>query len=187
MKDAKRWFLGAWCIGLVVACGGIAQPLGETDDPVGAAGSSMTSTGGSGGGSGGGNGSNLGGPAHPCETACLQEIFSAHVASCKLCHTDQPSPYGLQSSGLDLQSPGVTARLKDIPAKHGDLAIGMSAADCPTGDKLLDTANPENSWLLKKIRGMQGACGTSMPQPPTLLKPAEQQCVQTYVYCVAGQ
>jgi hypothetical protein len=106
------------------------------------------------------------------------------IADCKLCHA---SPGGLTSAGLDLESPNVSARLKDVPAKHTDTSPAGSVPNCPVGDKLIDSANPTESWLLKKLRGQQGECGTSMPQPPTTLTLAELNCMETYVFCVAAQ
>ena len=116
-----------------------------------------------------------------CEVPCIVDVFQTQPTLCKLCHT---APPGLKSSGLDLASPGFTARLKDIPAVHGDLGAMMATAMCPTADKLIDTANPANSWLLKKIHGEQGTCGT--PMPSTGMLTADQKtCVETYVKCVA--
>lgn len=175
------WGLG-W-VGFLVACGGITQPLGDLEGGSGNSTGSSSTGGSSHSATGGGNTAG----SHPCETECVQKVFAGQATSCKLCHSNLPLPNGVQSSSLDLQSPGFTARLKDVPAKHTDLAMGMSYADCPTGDKLIDTANPENSWLLKKLQGKQGACGTAMPQPPTTLKADEMACMTTYVYCVAGQ
>lgn len=129
-----------------------------------------------------------------CEVACVKAVFTGTIASCKLCHSKTPAPDGLQSSGLDLESPNVTSRLADIPAKHMDIVPDPQSSKptvmCPTGDKLIDLTTPANSWLLKKIHGMQDQsattmCGTQMPQPPTTLKADEITCMETYVNCVA--
>jgi hypothetical protein len=122
---------------------------------------------------------------HPCETACVRDVFAEDVADCKLCHAAKTSADGgLQSSGLDLESPNPTARLKDVPAKHADLP--PASAGCPVGDKLIDSASPEDSWLLKKLRGQQGSCGSPDPQIGPL-PPSEMACMEKYVYCVAGK
>jgi hypothetical protein len=163
-------------------CGGVTeQPLGDVAGSSSTGGTSDHQSAGSGGS---GNGS----PApHGCEDPCLQKILTGSAASCKLCHTAKTTDMGgLQSSGLDLESPNVTARLKDVTAKHLDISPGMPTM-CPTGDFLVDTANPHNSWLLRKIKGQQGTCGTQMPQPPTSLRGDEVACIESYVYCVAGQ
>jgi hypothetical protein len=52
------------------------------------------------------------------------------------------------------------------------------------GDKLIDGTNVENSWLLNKINGMQGACGERMPAGG-ILNQAERQCLTNWVRCVA--
>src|SRR6185503_4417832 len=69
----------------------------------------MPSAGATTGGSGGAAGDT-------CFIQCVTDIMSKDVGDCKLCHSNMPAPAGLQSAGLDLMSPGVTARLKDMPA-----------------------------------------------------------------------
>jgi hypothetical protein len=149
--------------------------------------STTTPTGGTSATTGGATtgGSTTGGaPAAGCDTACIKDIFQVQPLLCVLCHNSNAmSP--LKSSGLDLKSDGFTARLKNIPAMHTDLAMGMTAADCPTGDKLIDTMNPSASWLLKKIEGQQGACGTPMPSTGAL-SATQKTCMETYIACVAG-
>jgi hypothetical protein len=181
MKSIKvRCF---WGFGLLLllatgSCGGVTQPLGD----VGGAGSTSDHE-----SSGSEDGSGNNGPS-ACETECVKKVFTGSAASCKLCHTSQSTnDGGLQSSNLDLQSPNVTARLKDVPAQHLDIPATTPTVMCPTGDLLIDSAAPQNSWLLKKLMGQQGTCGTKMPQPPTNLTAAEIACMQTYIFCVAGQ
>jgi hypothetical protein len=192
-----KWGLG----GLLVlgACGGSTQPLGDVT--VGTAGSGNTAGAGgmslSVGGmslSVGGTSLSVGGaslsggsastllPSNACEVECVREIFQRSPVLCKLCHNSM----GLKSSGLDFASDGFTDRLKDVPARHADLGQGMSAQDCPVGDKLIDSVTPDNSWLLKKIRGLQGNCGTVMPSTGSLGL-GQRSCVENYVYCVAAQ
>jgi hypothetical protein len=138
-----------------------------TPPPAGGSGSSAGS--GAGGGAAGG-GSTLA----ACETPCMTTVLAAQ---CKLCHSTM-----LKLSGtLDFETPGYSARLKDKPAEH----MGSTPGPCPTGDKLIDSATPANSWLLKKVTDMQGMCGTVMPAP-TPLPAADQACFTTYVNCVAG-
>jgi hypothetical protein len=84
---------------------------------------------------------------------------------------------------LDLASPGYTARLKDVPAVHGDLPMGKMT--CMAGDKLIDTSNPDASWLKKKIEGNQGQCGDQMPSTG-MLTADQKACLETYITCVAG-
>lgn len=168
MRQLLGYGLGCGLVGLAIACGGEVRELGDA-----AAGSTGTA------GTGAGSGGSASVP-HVCETACVENIFRQELTLCKLCHGS-----ALQSSGLNLELPDVTARLKDVPAKHGDLAMGMTPADCPVGDKLIDSANPEASWLLKKITGQQGNCGTVMPSAGTL-SPAQRACIETYVHCVAA-
>ncbi|RYZ07973.1 MAG: hypothetical protein EOO73_09740 [Myxococcales bacterium] len=99
------------------------------------------------------------------------------LQTCNACHSS-----ALKLGMLDL-SPGYSARLKDAPATHSE--IPNANPDCPSGDKLIDSANKDASWLLKKVSGQQGTCGGPMPAPPGLMG-ADLQCVQTYVGCVVA-
>jgi hypothetical protein len=131
------------------------QVTGCTDSPA---------TGGSGGSGGGG--------ATACDTACMTALISG---TCITCHTTT-TPLG----ALDLQSPGLAARLKDQAAQHAGID---NPQGCPTGDKLIDSANVSASWLLKKITKQQGNCGT--PMPPQGASDADIACVTAYVNCVS--
>lgn len=167
----KFGLVGLWLVG---ACGGISQQRGDvTDGAAGAAGRANT---------GGVGGTSTLSPSNACEAVCVREIFQSNPTMCKLCHNNM----GLASSGMDFASDGFTARLKDVPARHADLPPGMSARDCPIGDKLIDSVTPDESWLLKKIRGLQGKCGSSMPAAG-MLSLGERACLENYVYCVAAQ
>jgi len=176
--------LGVGASVLALFAVGCPQPadLANPQDYPTAAGTG-TGTGGSGTAGSGTAGTSSG---SSCETDCIKDIFQKQTVLCKLCHQAKPaSEMGLQSAGLNLESDGFTDRLKNVPSKHTDLAAGMSAADCPTGDKLIDTANPSASWLLKKIQGTQGSCGTPMPSTGTL-SASQKTCMETYIACVAG-
>jgi hypothetical protein len=73
--------------------------------------------------------------------------------------------------------PGIPAMLLDQPATHGDINCAQPGmpfrecmpselpATCPPNALLLDSANPENSWVLRKLRGDE-SCGDAMPLPP---------------------
>jgi hypothetical protein len=155
-----------------VGCPEAADLANPEDYPVGP-------SGGTGGGATAGTGTGGGGStsANACEVDCVNKIFQIDMMPCMFCHTSAG-----KLGDLDLQSPGYTARLKNQPAKH--TGITGSTASCPTGDKLIDTANPANSWLLKKIHDEQDMCGTIMPQTGSLT-PAQKTCLETYVACVA--
>ena len=170
MKRNLAGWATALALGLLVpSCGGV-EVLG--DAPAGGAGTGGTHQG------AGGTASVGGSSDHACETACVRELFNEKITPCKLCHGA-----ATQLGALDLESPNVTARLKDVPARHTDFLNGMG--QCPIGDKLIDTATPDASWLLRKIRGQQGSCGTPMPQTG-LITAAQSSCIEAYVHCVAG-
>jgi hypothetical protein len=84
-----------------------------------------------------------------------------------------------------LETPAdLAAQLKDVRATHGDLQSPAIATDCGTDDKLIDSRDVEASWLLKKIRGQQGRCGTVMP-PTGALDEAKRACIVEFATCVA--
>lgn len=137
------------------------------------------------GGGSGGSGS-MGGSAtgpDPCEVACVTKVFTGTPAACKLCHS---TAMDTRLGGLDLQSAGITARMKGVAAQHIGIDPPAMAGDCPAGDKLIDVDNPANSWLLKKLKGMQKTCGTAMPSTSPL-GAADMACMETYISCVAGK
>ncbi len=107
-------------------------------------------------------------PGLDVDTACLTAIFTA---SCTLsvCHSGTAE----LAAHLDLASPGVNKRLIDIKASH------ETATGCKTGDKLIDSANPDQSWLLLKLTKTDQVCGSPMPIGPPLA--ADQiACVTKY-------
>lgn len=112
---------------------------------------------------------------------CLQTLFSGTgKCSGNVCHSAGAMPAG----GLDLTSPNVAARLINVPATHGDIDFDGGGVTCPMA-KLIDTSNPSASWLLIKINGTQGTCGSAMPQVGTLTS-AEKTCIQNYVTTVSA-
>lgn len=140
----------------------------------GASGGSASGGSASGGSASGGGGSAAGGGGSlaACETACMAKVLE----TCTLCHSTA-MPLGM----LDLQTPGYSARLKDQSATHS--GITTANPECPSGDKLIDSANKDASWLLKKVSGGQGTCGDAMP--PGGLQGDQLKCAQDYVSCVA--
>lgn len=172
MNGRRHWVTAAAL--LLVACGGETQPLGEVAGGSGGTGGSASGNGGTGGGASADS---------VCETPCFRAIVSQGAIACKVCHSANPAAR-LDMGTLDMESPGYAARLKDEPSAHKGI-VG-DASGCPKGDKIIDSANPANSWLLKKILGQQGACGTVMPSTGAL-SPADQACMQTFVNCVANR
>lgn len=121
-----------------------------------------------------------GGTAAACEVDCIKDLFQKQFV-CKVCHSKGAAQ--TTGGGLDLESDGFTSRLKDKSAKHE--GMGVDKANCPVGDKLIDSASPAESWLLKKINNAQGMCGKVMP-PSGSLMPAQKSCIETYITCAAG-
>jgi hypothetical protein len=94
-------------------------------------------------------------------TAC-PDIPAFFTMRCALsgCHTSM-TPAGL----LDLQSPNPGSRIIGV----------MSQCGGPLGDP----ANPDNSVILKKLKGNQ--CGTRMPLGLNPLSNGEIDCIKTWI------
>jgi hypothetical protein len=157
-----------------VGGGGSTSSAGS--DP-GGAGSSAGSA-----GSNAGAGGPVGGSAGSAGTAatgglpsCVAALFVNGTGKCtnNACHAKTASP----AAGLDLASPGVESRLVDQLAGHQGLD---ASAVCSKTDKLIDSADPSQSWVLKKIMGQQGSCGVRMPYGGTLTA-TELTCLQTWI------
>jgi len=159
-----------------VACPepGDLQNPGNYPAPVAVAG--QAATGGSAATTAGTGGGDTAGPG--CESACMATIINTPSTGCKACHGASVKLAGT----LDLETAGYGARLRDQAAEHAGVTPG---AACPSGDKMIDSANPSESWLLKKVTNMQGDCGTVMPLGGAL-PAADQECFTTFVNCVAG-
>lgn len=117
------------------------------------------------------SGGSGGSGAMSCETSCMTALIAG---TCLTCHSK-----GAPQGQLDLESAGLSARLKDQLAKHATVDNPQA---CPSGDKLIDSATPSASWLLKKVSKQQGGCGMMMP--PQGASEADIACVSAYVSCV---
>ena len=116
-------------------------------------------------------------PALAVDTTCLTAVFAANCATVA-CHKGR-----VLGADLDLDSPGVNARLIDVVATHKD---AMPTAGCLTGDKLIDTANPSASFLLAKVTKTMDAlnCGFTMPIG-SMLSAEDLACLNKYVQDVS--
>jgi hypothetical protein len=140
------------------ATGGITSTGGTT----GAGGT--TSTGGTAGPTGGAA------PSMVTLDACVKNVFSTQ---CTACHsTALKDSFG----GLDLSGDAVITRLKDVAATHKGVS---NPTACVSGALLINSANPAESVLLKRVQGTQN-CGTPMPFAPGLTGD-NLKCIQDWV------
>jgi|HubBroStandDraft_1064217.scaffolds.fasta_scaffold04083_3 hypothetical protein len=111
--------------------------------------------------------------APPVElTGCAAQVPTAIFgASCEAtdCHNSRDHNYD-----LDLQSPGVAARLVNQPS----LEIA--------GLFLIDPNNWMQSYILLKVELAQPPAGTQMPQTGTKLNASQISCLQQYVEAEAA-
>jgi hypothetical protein len=111
--------------------------------------------------------------AAPVElTGCAAQVPEAIFGeSCEgnTCHNAKDHQYD-----LDLQSPGVAARLVNQPS----LEIGTLL--------LIDPSNWSQSFLLLKVEEAQPPAGSQMPQQGTKLNSAQIACLQQWVEAEAA-
>ena len=111
------------------------------------------------------------------DTVDLTCVTAAFKRTCT-----QPGCHSASSPAahLDLATPGFAGRMVDVTATN-ELAGGAC-----TPSKLIDSANPGMSWLLAKIMGTQGTCGSLMPVIGTLSSD-EKTCITTFVNAEAKE
>jgi len=184
--------------GLAAALTLAGCPVGaDLEDPerfaVGGTGGTTAASGGTAGsgtsGSGGTAGSGLGTPDPGCDYVTVLNSNCARTA----CHNTRS-----KISGLDLTpDANLAARLKDVPATHGDIDCsngGVFMACVPEscasfGDApLVDSANPDNSWILHKLNATHNDCGLEMPIPPgdTGFDATRLDCLDKLVRAIAA-
>lgn len=109
--------------------------------------------------------------ASVCPTQMQTQFFSTRCAM-EGCHV-QYEPQG----GLDFVSPDLAGRLVDV-----------QATTC-AGRKLIDSENPEQSFLLARL-APDPMCGDRpvlrMPADGNHLDAAEMACVRAWVFALAG-
>jgi hypothetical protein len=100
---------------------------------------------------------------------------------------------GSPPSGLDLTpDAGLVSRLKDGPAKFGDIICGdvvcpVPPASCPVPGSVLlvDSVNPDASWMLTKMGNGTLDCGD--PMPGTAYEgPDDQACIENLIEAIAA-
>ncbi len=108
-------------------------------------------------------------PAPPCTLSVdLESGLLRPRCATSGCHSESD-----QAAGLDLQSPGVLARLS-----------GAGAVTCP-GRVLVVPGRPSQSYLLDKL-GPSPACGRTMPLGAAPLSADEVSCLRRWVSLAMG-
>jgi hypothetical protein len=108
---------------------------------------------------------------------CAEDVTMALKKNCSRagCHSTLD-----KYAELDLTNPAaIAAQMVDKVAMHGDIgcqlagqpfractAAELTALGCPSNAMLIDSQNPDASWVITKLRGMQGECGDVMPIAP---------------------
>lgn len=108
------------------------------------------------------------------------QIF-AKTCGASSCH-DAKEP----EANLDLESPGVEARLIDVPADCAEPdPDDPEACVCP--DRLLvDSQNPDASYLLEKVTQEVPECDDRMPLLTGNLRSREVECLRTWILQITG-
>ncbi len=119
-----------------------------------------------------GGGMGTAGSGDGVDLTCITPLITKSCANSPICHLAG----AMQGGGLDLSSPNFASRLVDVAATHKDV---IDPTTC-MASKLIDTADATKSWLLAKINGTQGACGSAMPIGPALSN-ADKACMTKFV------
>jgi hypothetical protein len=174
--------LGSLCV-LMFGLGGACTvernlPLGDWPEAGagGSAGSGGSTTGGSGSSAGSGGGASTGSGGEFLGVGCdYVTVLKTNCARAG-CHNARTAVAGLDLTPTP--AAGLVARLKDQPASHAQIDCGNGdpyfecvPASCPApGSALLvDSANPDDSWILRKLTGTHNDCGSQMPMAPVLM------------------
>ncbi|MGE0321226.1 MAG: hypothetical protein AB7K71_16040 [Polyangiaceae bacterium] len=105
----------------------------------------------------------------------------AKTCGASSCH-DEKKP----EADLDLKSPGVAERLIDVPA-HCSQPDPNDPEACVCPDRLLiDSQNPEASYLLEKVSQEVPECDDRMPLLTSNLKSRDVECIRSWILEVTG-
>ena len=183
--------------GLAAAVTLAGCPVGaDLEDPgrfvVGTGGTSST-TGGTGSTTGGTSaGGTGGGLVVTCAGTDYVTVLNSNCAR-SACHNTRS-----HIAGLDLTpDANLATRLKDVAATHGEIDCGNGGpfmecvpATCPPagGALLVDSASPDDSWILQKINATHDDCGLAMPIAPgdVGFDAARKACLDTLVRAIAA-
>jgi hypothetical protein len=121
-----------------------------------------------------------------CGTTDPEELFTTTCAK-SFCHGKSAV------AGLDLRTdPGLASRLLDQPARFGDISCPDDDSQtcvpetCPTGALLVDSANPEASFMLAKVSAVPtNGCGDPMP-PTSGVSTADYPCYLAIINAIAA-
>ncbi len=144
-------------------------------------------------GNGGSAGASLD-PSLPCD---IQEALT------KSCGRTGCHSLAVHYADLTLVDPSVGQTYVDKVATHGDIGCAPPGerfrecqpfelpASCPDDALLIDSLNPEQSWMLKKLRGEHNECGARMPAPPgdstsNGWSEARRECIEAWIYSLAA-
>lgn len=99
------------------------------------------------------------------EESVRTQVFAPTCTS-SACHDDSRP-----KAGLDLESPGLRARLAEMSSVH------EACAD----RRLLVPGSPAESFLMSKVLGTHGECGDPMPGARRSMSPAQRQCIAEWI------
>lgn len=103
----------------------------------------------------------------------------------------------LKSAGLDLTPATIANNTKDKPATHSEIqcsAPGDPYMECipttcpaPGTALLVNSQNPDDSWMMKKIHGQANGCGITMPDDNyATSSPDRLACIEGVIRAIAA-
>jgi len=120
-----------------------------------------------------------------CGSTDPEELFASTCAK-SFCHGKE------YVAGLDLRTdPGLASRLLDMPAHFGYIPCPDDSDQtcvpetCPTSALLVDSLNPEASWMLAKLSSATNGCGELMPTSNGA-KTADYPCYVAIINAIAA-
>ncbi|MDX2050798.1 MAG: hypothetical protein SFV15_00285 [Polyangiaceae bacterium] len=105
------------------------------------------------------------------------------IMTCTLsaCHQ---GPMGL-GKPFDMKTMPFWSQWLDKPASHENGFGAKIPAGCPSPPALLvNSTSPAESWILKKVNGTHGTCGTQMPDGG-LMDATAKKCIQDWIMNIA--
>jgi hypothetical protein len=185
LEDPERFAIGT---------GGTGPGTGGTGPATGGtAGSGTAGSGTAGSGTAGTGGGML---EVTCDGVDYVEVMNKNCAVNSGCHKATGARLGVADLNLTPDA-GLVMRLKDMPAGFKEIDCGAPGpymecipAGCPTasGALLVNSLNPDESWILKKLNATHGECGFEMPQSPgtTDFDAVRKACVEKVIRAIAA-
>jgi hypothetical protein len=138
-------------------------------------------------GSGGSAGSGAPFPSVDCGTLSAATILGTDCSKIVSCHSSSTKAASMLNLSPDS---GFVARVKDVPAKHGNVwcndimdYCATPPTACPSDALLVNSSDWQKSWIVMKLRGTATGCGD--PMPSAGYDATKEACLEKLVQAIA--